>query len=138
MTGEREDRGDIAKLIGIAAVASSALYFISDLIELIHGGFSTLQLGLTYAAEAAIPLFVLGLFAEQRPKIGRLGLIGALVSALGGMALLGYLFAVEAAYSWGQLARMSLFSSLAFWLLGLAILVAAWRSGPETAQEPTR
>ena len=81
MTGKQNDRGDIAKLIGIAAVAFSALYFVSDLIELIHGGFSTFQLVLTYAAEAAIPLFVLGLYAVQRPQIGWLGLIGALAYA---------------------------------------------------------
>jgi hypothetical protein len=81
MTGERNNRGDIAKLIGIAAVAFSALYFVSDLIELIHGGFSTFQLALTYAAEAAIPLFVLGLYAVQRPQIRTLGLIGALAYA---------------------------------------------------------
>jgi hypothetical protein len=81
MTGERNHRGDIVKLIGIAAVAFSALYFVSDLIELIHGGFSTFQLVFTYAAEAAIPLFVLGLYAVQRPQIGRLGLIGALAYA---------------------------------------------------------
>jgi hypothetical protein len=65
-------------LIGLAAVGFSALYFASDLIELAQGGFSTAQLALTYAAEAAIPLFVVGLYAMQRPWIGRLGLVGAL------------------------------------------------------------
>jgi hypothetical protein len=68
-------------LIGGAAVASSALYLLSDLIELAHGGFSTRQLALTYAAEAAIPLFVLGLFAVQRPRIGALGFVGAVTYA---------------------------------------------------------
>jgi hypothetical protein len=53
------------------------VYLLSDLIELAQGGFSTGQLALTYAAEAAIPLVVLGLFAVQRPRIGALGLIGA-------------------------------------------------------------
>ena len=32
---------------------------------------------MTYAGEAAIPLFVLGLYAVQRPAIGLLGLAGA-------------------------------------------------------------
>ena len=36
---------------------------------------------LTYAAEAAIPLFVLGLYAAQRPRIGRLGLASAVLYA---------------------------------------------------------
>jgi hypothetical protein len=57
------------------------LYFASDLIELLQGGFSTAQLSLTYAAEAAIPLLVLGLYALQRPRIGQLGLVAALAYA---------------------------------------------------------
>jgi hypothetical protein len=68
-------------VIGSAAFAFSVLYFLSDLIELLQGGFSTTQLALTYAAEAAIPLFVLGLYALQRPRIGRLGLVAALAYA---------------------------------------------------------
>jgi hypothetical protein len=71
----------LALLIGSAAVVFSALYFASDLIELLQGGFSTTQLSLTYAAEAAIPLFVLGLYALQRPRISRLGLVAALAYA---------------------------------------------------------
>jgi hypothetical protein len=68
---------DVVSLIGVAAVAFSTLYLLSDLIELAQGGFSTAQLVLTYISEAAIPLFVIGIYAAQRPNIGRLGLIGA-------------------------------------------------------------
>jgi len=68
----------VSALIGAAAVGFSILYLISDLVELAQGGFSTAQLFLTYVAEAAIPLFVLGLYAMQRPAIGRLGLLGAI------------------------------------------------------------
>ena len=64
-------------IVGLAAIVFSVLYFVSDLIELAQGGFSTGQLALTYAAEAAIPLFVIGLYAVQRPRIKQLGLIGA-------------------------------------------------------------
>jgi hypothetical protein len=64
--------------VGLAAVLFSAIYFVSDVIELAEDGFSTPQLVLTYVGEAAIPLFVLGLYAAQRPAIGRLGLVGAL------------------------------------------------------------
>lgn len=64
-------------LTGWAALLFSALYLISDVVELAQGGFSPGQLAMTYAAEAAIPLFVLGLYAAQRPHIGRLGLVGA-------------------------------------------------------------
>jgi hypothetical protein len=65
-------------LVGAAAFAFSVLYFLSDLIELAQGRFSTPQLALTYVAEAAIPFFVLGLYVVQRPRIGRLGFFGAL------------------------------------------------------------
>ena len=67
-----------ARLVGLAALTFSVLYLVSDVMELVHGGFSTPQLVLTYIAEAAIPLFVLGLYAVQRPRIGSLGLAGAL------------------------------------------------------------
>ncbi len=67
----------LARPVGLAALAFSVIYFVSDLIELAQGGFSPLQLALTYAGEAAIPLFVLGLYAVQRPAIGLLGLAGA-------------------------------------------------------------
>jgi hypothetical protein len=64
-------------LVGLAAVAFSALYFVSDLLELAQGGFSTVQLLTTYVAEAAIPLFVVGLYVVHRPHLGALGLAGA-------------------------------------------------------------
>jgi hypothetical protein len=70
-------RTHLAHAIGVAAVVFSGLYFVSDVLELLHGGFSTPQLVLTYIAEAAIPLFVLGLYAVQRPHIGTPGLLGA-------------------------------------------------------------
>ena len=66
------------RLVGSAAVGFSLVYVLSDLIELAQGGFSTVQLLLTYAAEAAIPLFVLGLWGVQRPRIGSFGLAGAI------------------------------------------------------------
>jgi hypothetical protein len=71
-------RGELRRLVGLAAVLFSSIYVLSDLIELAQGGFSPVQLALTYAAEAALPLFVLGLYAVQRPSIGGLGLVGAI------------------------------------------------------------
>jgi hypothetical protein len=64
--------------VGMAAVVFSVLYFVSDLIELAQGGFSLPRLALTGTAEAAVPFFVIGLYVAQRPRIGRLGLIGAI------------------------------------------------------------
>jgi hypothetical protein len=74
-------RIDLPLLVGLAAIVFTALYLISDLIEVAQGGFSPFRLSLTYAGEAAIPLFVIGLYAVQRPRIGRLGFAGAVAYA---------------------------------------------------------
>jgi hypothetical protein len=65
--------GPAATVIGITALIFSVLYFVSDVIEVIQGGFSVGQLWLTLAAEAAIPIFVVGLAILYRPRLGRLG-----------------------------------------------------------------
>jgi hypothetical protein len=80
-TRRRDAQIDLPLLVGLATVGFTALYLISDLIEVAQGGFSTFRLALTYAGEAAIPLFVIGLYAVQRPRIGRLGFFGAVAYA---------------------------------------------------------
>ncbi len=72
---------DAARSLGVAAVLFSALYVLSDVIETVQGGFSGTQLILTLFAEAAIPFVVVGLYAVQRPRIGRLGLVSAIAYA---------------------------------------------------------
>lgn len=67
--------------VGLAAIGSTVIYLASDILEVGQGQFSTFRLILTYIGEAAIPLFVLGLYAVQRPRIGRLGLAGAVAYA---------------------------------------------------------
>jgi hypothetical protein len=81
LTRRRDPRAGLLLLVGLAAVSFTAVYLISDLIEVAQGGFSTFRLSLTYAGEAAIPLFVIGLYAVQRPTIGRLGFVGAVAYA---------------------------------------------------------
>ncbi len=66
-------------LIGWAAVLFSVTYFASDLMEALSGGFTTGQLWPTLVAEAALPVFVLGLAAVQH--LGRLGRLCALAYA---------------------------------------------------------
>jgi hypothetical protein len=66
-----------ARMVALAAIAFSAVYLLSDAIEAIQGGFSVGQLWLTLIAEAALPAFVIGLAAVQRPELGRLGWLGA-------------------------------------------------------------
>ncbi len=68
---------DLARVLGLMTIVLTAVYLLSDLLEVAQGDFSTLRLSLTYAGESAIPLFVIGLYAVQRPQIGRLGLLGA-------------------------------------------------------------
>jgi hypothetical protein len=77
-TQRHQTRPDLPLLVGLATVAFTAVYLISDLIEVAQGGFSAFRLVLTYIGEAAIPLFVIGLYAVQRPRIGRLGFTGAI------------------------------------------------------------
>jgi hypothetical protein len=65
----------------LLALTSSALYFVSDLIEVMQGRFSTGQLWLTLVAEATIPISVIGLWLVQRPWLGRLGAASAITYA---------------------------------------------------------
>jgi hypothetical protein len=76
VAGETSER--LSLIVGLAAVVFSVLYFVSDVLEHADGGFSTPQLSLTLAAEAAIPLFVIGLYVVQRARMGLLGLVGAI------------------------------------------------------------
>jgi uncharacterized membrane protein (DUF441 family) len=80
MTTKRHSEAP-ARTIALAAVAFSAVYFISDAIEARQGGFTAGQLWVTLVAEVAIPFFVLGLAVVQRPHLGRLGWIGAAMYA---------------------------------------------------------
>jgi hypothetical protein len=71
----------LAWLVGWAALVFSGVYFLSDVIEEIQGGFSPVQLILTFVGEAAVPFVVVGLYLVQRPAIGRLGLVSAVAYA---------------------------------------------------------
>ena len=73
---------DLAGLAGMAAVVFPLVYFASGLVEVAaQGDFTTARLALAYIGEAGIALTVIGLYAVQRPRIGRLGLYGALAYA---------------------------------------------------------
>jgi hypothetical protein len=61
---------------------STAVYFLSDVLEASHGGFTTVQLWLTLAAEAVLPAVVVGLYQVQRPQIGCLGQYSAAAYAV--------------------------------------------------------
>lgn len=128
-------RPALASAVGIAAVVFSALYLLSDVIEQVQGGFSTSQLVLTYVAEAAIPLFVLGLYAVQRPSIGRLGLLGAVGYAYAYVFFTGtvLLALVVRAPDWeslvGDLGPWVTLHGLLMALAGSALGIAVVRAG---------
>jgi hypothetical protein len=63
------------------AVIASVLYFLTDVIEVVQGGFSIGQLWLTLVAEAAIPVFVMGVAALFWSRLGRLGQASAVAYA---------------------------------------------------------
>lgn len=60
-----------------AVLLFSVAYFLCHVIEAVQGGFSSGQPWLTLVGESAITFFVVGLYAVQRPRIGRLGAWGA-------------------------------------------------------------
>jgi hypothetical protein len=73
---------DLRILVALSAIAFSALYVVSDVIELVAGGLTTEQLIVTYVAEASIPFYVLGLNSLQQPRGGWPSLVGALMYAV--------------------------------------------------------
>ena len=55
------------------------------------------------------------------------GLMGALVFALGAIALSGYFSGITLAYHWGQFTRMAVHTAAGFLVLGTGLVVLAWR-----------
>lgn len=66
-------------IIALTAIIAPALHLTSDVMEWSNGGFSQNQLLLNYAGFLPMPFLMIGLYAVQRPKIGWLGLTGAIV-----------------------------------------------------------
>jgi hypothetical protein len=109
--------------VGAAALAFSVAYFVSDLIEALQGGFSTGQLWLTLLAEAAIPVFVIGLWLVQEPRIGRLG---AWAAGAYGLAYVFFTWTVAYALYHGVPDYDTLSDELGIWMfLGGAVMVIA-------------
>lgn len=68
---------DIA--VGIAALVAPALHSATDVMEWVHGGFSTAQLWLNYVAFLPMPWLLLGIYAVHRRRPNVFGLVGALL-----------------------------------------------------------
>jgi PAS domain S-box-containing protein len=79
------------------------------------------------APNTAVCLALLGvaLVAGRPPFV--VGLLASLSVALAGVACIGYLFEISAAYGWGGLTRMPLPSAIAVLMLGAGLMILAWR-----------
>ena len=67
------------QLIGLAAILAPAVHTLTDVAEWTYGGFSAPLLWANYLAFLVIPFLMVGLYAVQRPRIGSVGLVGALL-----------------------------------------------------------
>ena len=65
--------------VGVAALVAPALHSATDVMEWLHGGFSTPQLWLNYIAFLPMPWLLLGIYAVHEPRPGVAGLVGALL-----------------------------------------------------------
>ena len=81
MSNDRRSGSWSRRRLGLLAVASSVVYFVSDVLEVGQGGFTRTQLALTLVAEATLPVFVLGLARAQRAHLSRIGLFAAIAYA---------------------------------------------------------
>lgn len=60
---------------------------------------------------------------------------GAIIIALGTVALTGYLTGMETAYGWGQLTKMAIHTSGGFLLLGIGLAAYAWHMSKKSSIE---
>ncbi|MBX7174032.1 MAG: hypothetical protein K1X72_23880 [Pyrinomonadaceae bacterium] len=70
---------NLCRIIAVTAIIAPTLHLISDAMEWGSGGFSRIQLLINYAGFLPMPFMMIGLYAAQRPKIGWIGLIGAIL-----------------------------------------------------------
>ncbi len=65
-----------------------------------------------------------------------LGLPGAIIGVISGMAVMGYMTGIEGAFSWAQLTRVALATALAFCVLSAALLRLAWVDHERAGTQP--
>lgn len=78
-----------------------------------------------------ISLLVALLAKEQAKRAREVGLLGGLIFSLGIVAFTGYLMGLETAYGWGNLSRMAIHTASGFMVLGLGIVLYAWKIDPD-------
>ncbi len=65
-------------IIGLATIIAFTLHILSDLLEVLSGGFFAAQLWINYVAFLPIPFLMIGLYAVQLPLSGWISLTGAI------------------------------------------------------------
>ncbi len=66
-------------LTAFGAMLVPSLHTVTDLLEWLQGGFSSVQLWLNYLAFLPVPVVMIGLYAAQLPGVSPIGLVGALL-----------------------------------------------------------
>lgn len=105
-------------------------------VETSHPGRMAPNTALCFSM-TSVALLVMGGRTRFRRRPQLLGGLGVLVLILGTVALMGYLSGASTAYGWGQLTRMAVHTASGFIVLGMGILMQAWREGIEPEVEPS-
>ncbi len=69
------------RLGGLAAILAAGIWMLTEIMEIVRGGFSPVQLSLTLIAFVILPFGVLGFHAAQASKGGWMSLVGAVCLA---------------------------------------------------------
>ena len=69
------------RLSGLAAILAAGIWILTEIMEIVSGGFSPVQLSLTLVAFVILPFGVLGFHAIQASKGGWISLVGAVCFA---------------------------------------------------------
>jgi hypothetical protein len=69
------------RLSGLTAILAAGIWMLTEIMEIVSGGFSPVQLSLTLVAFVMLPFGVLGFHAAQASKGGWMSLIGAVCFA---------------------------------------------------------
>ncbi len=121
----------IRMLVGLAAVGAPGTHTLTDIAEWTTGGFSAAQLWVNYVSFLVMPFMIVGLYAVQRPRIGTLGLSGAVLYGISFVY-----FAHTAQYAW--LERVPDYEALlnrlgnVYYLHGAAMVVGGIAFGAAT------
>ena len=135
-------RERVSMVLGVAAIAIGAgtlLQYVFGLdlhmdqlfmehyvqVETSHPGRMAPNTAMCFTL-SGITLLYAGFSYHAKSTGAVVGVLGAVVAGLGGVALSGYLLNIDTAYGWGNLTRMALHTAAGFIVLGVGFLAAAW------------